>query len=220
MNIRLFLAGTPVLAAVTEAAENPQPGRDWKSNHKADQWIEAAYGSFAMAYFLKPLEDYDDRPDDPDFPFTDGERKKPSQRKYVRVLRDEASGALDIANLVASASHRAKVPRGKMVELVKALLESDVEAPAHNCYVPHHVIVSYDRMGAVTGVIEMCVSCIGFRIYPGGSALRTPRYDFVRVARILVNLGLPLDNKNTSNEDYIRQVDLRLKKRIVSGAAQ
>lgn len=168
---------------------------------------------FVMAYHLTSFKECDKRPDpdppdaDPFNPDPDPSKHLPAKGEALKmpqsgILKNERTGKIDTAALIASAGKRVKVPTKSLESILTALLDSDTVAREAACYEPHHVIISYDQNGEPLGIIEICFSCVAFRIYPGGFLIRTDNYDIVEVARVLTELGLPLDEKNTSLKEY------------------
>ena len=95
--------------------------------------------------------------------------------------------------------------------MVKALLDSDIVAPVAECYEPHHVVIFYNELGVPCGVIEICLSCVAFRIFPGGQSVRSEYYHIVQAARVLAELGLPLNNKKLTIDAYALDIQKRIR---------
>lgn len=206
MNRRTFLASSIATAA---SAASPTPLAVAGALEKAAAWIGHVSCSFAMAYYLGPLDDRDKRPTASVDPFA---KNPPSEEiPDLRILRSEKTGEIDTAKLIASATHRVRVPPEKLAALVGALLDSDIVAPVADCYEPHHVVICYNELGAPCGVIEICLSCVAFRIFPGGQIVRSDLYDIVQAARVLHDLGLPLNRNNMPLDAYAQDIQKRIK---------
>ncbi len=206
MNRRALLASS---IATVASAVTPDRPRVAIAVEKAAAWIGHVSCSFAMAYYLGPLDDRDKRPSPTGGPFA----KNPPDEEIppLRILRSEKTGEIDTAKLIASVTHRVRVPKEKLAILVGALLDSHIVAPVADCYEPHHVVICYNELGAPCGVIEICLICVAFRIFPGGQIVRSDFYDIVQAARVLADLGLPLNSNKLTIDAYAADIQKRNK---------
>ncbi len=184
------------------------PVKQW-----AQVWMQEVKPAFAVAYFLGDVDEKKDkRPalaGDP-FAIKDASGKAEDRLPTTRVLlgpsgRGGQGLSLDVANLLARARQRARLPLDKLTTVVEAVVQPEAKAPIKECYDPHHVVICYDESGVPCGAVEICVSCNACRVYSG--PFQTQECDIVKVARVLVEAGLPLSGeKNLSIEDYAREV--------------
>ncbi len=209
MKRRALLSALTATAAASAAAPSHKLKLDGKDTDivkwpTSPGWLDYIEHSFAMAYYLGPPEERDKRPHG---------KGQPEQISETPILRSESAGALDIAALIARARQRTRVSDKQLASLAEALLDSDVEAPVKDCYEPRHIVICYGEMGDVCGVIEICLSCVSFRIYPGGRMIRSEWYDIIKAARILHELGLPLNDENETIEDYVKRMEEKINKK-------
>ena len=73
-----------------------------------------------------------------------------------------------------------------------------------NCYRPRHGFVFYDRAKHAAAVFEVCLDCLHIRFEP-------PRdesiCDFLSIARLCEELGLPLNERGTTVAEFRARLD-------------
>ncbi|MGV3664200.1 MAG: hypothetical protein ACO1TE_28765 [Prosthecobacter sp.] len=217
MNRRtLFTAcATTLAAAVTSASAADDPEKEFHKapvKDRARVWLKVVKPAFAVAYFLGEADErLDLRPSSVDDPFGKDAAGRPGDfLPGPRVLIGGVDMAgvkhhLDVANLIARVRQRARVPLDKLLTLMEGVVQPEVVSPIMECYDPHHVVICYNEHGEPCGGVEVCLSCNACRFDPGSDML-TKMCDTVKIARVLVEVGLPLDDKKTSIDDYAKQI--------------
>lgn len=211
----LLAASAASLAAATSVRAVEDADETFRKapvKERAKVWMKVVKPAFAVAYFLGEADQkLDRRPGSVEDPFGKDASGRPEERvPGPRVLIggfdvDGVKHQLDVANLIARVRQRARVPLEKLLTLMEGVVQPEVVSPIMECYDPHHVVICYTQDGEPCGGVEICLSCNACRFDPG-SDMGTKSCDTVKIARVLVELGLPLDDKKTSIDDYAREV--------------
>lgn len=71
--------------------------------------------------------------------------------------------------------------------------------PVTSCYVPHHAFLFTNAWGTRVGVFEFCLECLKATPTPNTAG---PFYDYVTLAELLHEIGLPIGPKFRTPADY------------------
>lgn len=217
MNRRtLFTASAATLATAVTCARAVEDMEEefYKEpvKERAKAWMKVVKPEFAVAYFLGEADKkLDLRPGSVDDPFGKDASGRPEDfvpGPRVLIGGFDVAGMkhyLDVANLIARVRQRARVPRDKLLTLMEGVVQPEVVSPIMECFDPHHVVICYNESGEPCGGVEVCLSCNACRFDPGSDML-TKMCDTMKIARVLAEVGLPLDDKKTSIDDYAKQI--------------
>lgn len=181
---------------------------------RAKAWMKVVKPAFAVAYFLGEADKkLDLRPGSVDDPFGKDASGRPEDfvpGPRVLIGGFDVAGMkhyLDVANLIARVRQRARVPRDKLLTLMEGVVQPEVVSPIMECFDPHHVVICYNESGEPCGGVEVCLSCNACRFDPGSDML-TKMCDTMKIARVLAEVGLPLDDKKNVHR-RLRETDRR-----------